>query len=212
MAEITTELIKELRDKTSVSVMQCKKALEEAGGDMEKALMILKKQSAQIAEKKSEREAHSGLLVSKKDNSKAVILSLNCETDFVAKNEDFVNLADTLVNNLLKDGADKVKEDGKALIDSVIQKVGENIVLGEVKEIEGKTLGIYVHDGKIATIVSLGNTEDETLAKDIAMHITAMNPEFKNREDIPQSTIDSILEISKKEVEESDKPEEIKIK
>jgi elongation factor Ts len=85
MAEITTELIKELRDKTSVSVMQCKKALEEAGGDMEKALMILKKQSAQIAEKKSEREAHSGLLVSKKDNSKAVILSLNCETDFVAK-------------------------------------------------------------------------------------------------------------------------------
>lgn len=211
MAEITTELIKQLRDQTSVSVMQCKKALEEAEGDIEKALLILKKKSAEIAAKKSDREALAGLLVGKKEGNKAVIVELNCETDFVAKNDDFVSLANKLVDIALADGADKAKEEAKGLIDEVIQKVGENVILGRIEEATGNAVGLYVHDGRIATLVELSG-ENEVLAKDLAMHIAAMNPEFTTRDEVPESTIASIKEISMKEVEESDKPAEIKAK
>lgn len=211
MAEITTELIKQLRDQTSVSVMQCKKALEEAEGDIEKALLILKKKSAEIAAKKSDREALAGLLVGKKEGNKAVIVELNCETDFVAKNDDFVSLANKLVDLALAEGADKAKEAAKAMIDEVIQKVGENVLLGRIEEVTGNAVGLYVHDGRIATLVELSG-ENEALAKDLAMHIAAMNPEFTTRDEVPESTLASIKEISMKEVEESDKPADIKAK
>ena len=94
---ITTEQVKELRDKTSVSVMQCRKALEEAGGDMEKALILLQKKGSEIAEKKSDREAADGTVVVKHDDARALVLTLNCETDFVAQNEDFKTLAHKLL-------------------------------------------------------------------------------------------------------------------
>jgi elongation factor Ts len=90
---ITTEQIKELRDKTGISVMQCKKALEEAGGDMEKALLILKKKSTEIAAKKSDREATAGIVVKAEKAGSAILLTLRCETDFVAKNADFSAIA-----------------------------------------------------------------------------------------------------------------------
>ncbi len=211
MAQVTTELIKQLRDQTSVSVMQCKKALEEADGDLEKALLILKKKSAEVAAKKSDREALAGLVVARKNDSKGVIVELNCETDFVAKNDDFINLANKLADMALVDGANKATEDAKTLIDEVIQKVGENVRLGQIIEVEGSTLGMYVHDGRIATLVSVAGT-DEAMAKDLAMHIAAMNPEFKERTDVPESVVLGIRDISQKEVEESDKSEEIKTK
>jgi elongation factor Ts len=211
MAEITTELIKQLRDQTSISIMQCKKALEEAEGDMEKAIMILKKKSSEIAAKKTDREALCGVLVARKDGTKSVLVELNCETDFVAKNDDFVNLSNQIADMALLNGVEKTLEDAKPLIDGVVQKVGENVRLGQIKEIIGTNIGMYVHDGRIATLVSLSGGE-ESLAKDIAMHIAAMNPEFKVRADVPQSVVDSLTEISMKEVAESDKSEEIKAK
>jgi elongation factor Ts len=189
--EITTELIKKLREETSVSVMQCKKALEEADGDYDKAILILKKKSSEVAAKKSDRETGMGILVMRKNDTKAVIVELNCETDFVAKNDDFVNLANKLADLALETGKDATVEQSKPLIDEVIQKVGENIVLGNIIEITGSPIGGYVHDGRIATIVTLTGGDD-TLAKDIAMHIAAMNPEYKEASDIPADTLAKI--------------------
>lgn len=209
--EITTELIKSLRDETGVSVMQCKKALEEAEGDKEKALLILKKKSSEVAAKKSDREAHAGILTIKKTNDRAIIVELNCETDFVAKNADFIALAEAIGEKGLNEGKDALTSSAKEMIDPVIQKVGENIVLGEVVEVTGSPLGAYVHDGHIATVVALSGG-DEQMAKDLAMHIAAMNPEFTDSSEIPQETLNTITELCKKEVEESDKPEEIKAK
>ncbi len=211
MAQITTELIKQLRDQTSVSIMQCKKALEEADGDMGQALVILKKKSAEVAAKKSDREALSGLLIARKNDTKAVVVELNCETDFVAKNDDFITLANKLADMALVNTVEKTTEDAKTLIDEVVQKVGENVRLGQITEVTGDTLGMYVHDGRIATLVSLKGG-DEALAKDLAMHIAAMNPEFKDKTEVPEDIITSVRALAQKEVDESDKPEEIKVK
>ncbi len=208
---ITTEQIKALRDSTGVSIMQCKKALEEAGGDMEKALMILKKKSSEIAAKKADRATADGLIVVKKGDEKAVMVMLNCETDFVAKNADFVDLANKIADNALSKGIETAKTEAKDMIDPVIQKIGENIVLGSVQEFTGETIGTYVHNGKqgIVTVLT-GGSED--LAKDIAMHIAAMKPEYKTREDVPHDKVEMAQEMFMKDIAASDKPEEIKQK
>jgi elongation factor Ts len=205
------EQIKELRDQTGVSVMQCKKAMEEAEGDMEKALMILKKKSSDIAAKKADRAATDGTIVIKKTTNKAALVMLNCETDFVAKNSDFQDLANALVDIALADGADGLHSKAADSISPVVQKVGENIQLGDVYVFEGDTIGTYVHNGKSGVMVALSGGNEE-LAKNIAMHIAAMKPEFLNKEAIPTEKIDMMREIFAKEVAESDKPEDIKAK
>jgi elongation factor Ts len=208
---ITTELIKELRDKTGVSVMQCKRALEEASGDMEKALAILKKTSGDIALKKAGREAKDGRVMVKSNNSKTVMVALHCETDFVAKNEDFISLLNNLTDKALNESTEKMKEISKDMIDQVIQKTGENIQLGDVYEINGNVIGNYVHNNKTAVVVSLegGNIE---LAKDVAMHIAAMKPEYIVDSEISEEVKKMVNEIFEKEVANIDKPEEIKKK
>ena len=209
--KITTELVKELRDATGISVMQCKRALEEADGDMNKALAILKKTSSDIALKKADRTAKDGAVTVKAEGNKSVLVALHCETDFVSKNEDFVSLLNNLVNIAFTDGIEKMKEASKDMIDPIIQKTGENIQLGDAYEISGDVLGVYIHNNKKAVIVSLegGNVE---LAKDIAMHITAMKPEYIKEEDISEEAKNTMLEIFQKEVASIDKPEEIKKK
>ncbi|MCX6757648.1 MAG: translation elongation factor Ts [Candidatus Nomurabacteria bacterium] len=209
--QITAELVKQLRDATGVSVMQCKKALEEAEGNMDKAVAILKKNSSAVALKKADRLANDGGVTVKSTDNKAVLVTLHCETDFVAKNADFTNLLSTLADKALTEGLDKMASEAKDMIDPIIQKTGENIVLGESYEVVGDVLGNYVHNGKMAVVVSLigGTTE---LAKDIAMHIAAMKPEFMNANEITIEERKTVEEISKKEVEASDKPEEIKKK
>lgn len=215
--QITTEQIKELRDSTGISVMQCKRALEEALGDMNKALAILKKNSSDIALKKGDREVKAGAITIKINGNKAVLVSLLCETDFVAKNEDFTtllaNLADMAMKEMSAQGgpASSWKEKAKEMIDLVIQKTGENIVLGEVFEVNGSTLGSYIHGGKTGIIVSLegGNSE---LAKDIAMHITAIKPEYMSKEEIDPTAVKTITEVFEKEVASIDKPADIKKK
>ena len=208
---ITTEQVKELRDATGISVMQCKRALEEAEGDMKKALAILKKTSSDIALKKVTREVKDGRVSIKAENNKAVLVALHCETDFVAKNEDFVKLLNTLTDKALSEGIEKMKAEAKELINIVIQKTGENIQLGDVYEVDGNVLGSYLHNNKIGIIVSLegGNKE---LAKDIAMHIAAMKPEYISQDEIDEDVKKTIKEVFEKEVAGIDKPEEIKKK
>lgn len=209
--QITTELVKELRDKTGISIMQCRKALEEAEGDMEKALAILKKTSSDIALKKADREVKDGAVAVKNEGGKAVLVALQCETDFVSKNDDFVNLLNGLTDKAFTEGAEKMKSEAKEMIDPVIQKTGENIQLGEVLEVTGEVIGSYVHNGKKAVIVSLkGGNED--LAKDIAMQVAAMNPEYITGADIDEKAKNMMTEIFQKEVESIDKPEDIKKK
>jgi len=209
--QITTEQVKELRDSTGISVMQCKRALEEAEGDIKKALAILKKTSSDIALKKVGREIKAGRVSIKADNKKAVLVSLGCETDFVAKNEDFVVLLENLSNLAIENGIEKMKVDAKKMIDPVIQKTGENIQLGEVYEVSGDVLGNYVHNNKTGVIVSLigGNTD---LAKDIAMHITAMKPEYISQNEIPEDIKNTMREVFEKEIAGVDKPADIKEK
>ena len=208
---ITTELVKELRDTTGVSVMQCKRALEEAEGDMNKALAILKKSSSDIATKKADRNAKDGAIMIQSDNNKSVLVALRCETDFVSRNEDFVSLLSKLTEKAFIEGIEKMKENAKDMIDPIIQKTGENIQLGEIYLVEGNVLGNYVHNNKSGVIVSLegGNIE---LAKDIAMHITAMKPEYISADEITADIKKTMQEIFEKEVASVNKPKEIKKK
>jgi elongation factor Ts len=209
--QITTEQVKELRDQTGISVMQCRKALEEAGGDMVKALAILKKNSSDIAAKKGSREAKDGRVAVKMADGKAVLVALHCETDFVARNEDFVALSNALAEKAFMEGVEKMKSGAKEMIDAIIQKTGENIQLGEVYEVKGAVLDSYVHNNKIGVIVSLeGGTKE--LAKDIAMHIAAMKPEYISAEEITDEAQKIMREVFEKEVASSGKPEEIKKK
>lgn len=209
--EISMDLVKELRTSTGISVMQCRKALIEAEGDMEKAIAILKKNSASIAEKKADREAKDGRVVVATNGNKNILLALHCETDFVAKNEDFIKLMDNLAEIAITEGIESVQAKAKDLIDPVIQKTGEKIELGQIFEIEGEIVNSYVHNGKSAVVVSLSGGDKE-LAKDIAMHTAAMRPEFISENEISPETKDLMLEVFKKEVENIDKPTEIKEK
>jgi len=206
---VTTELIKQLRDETGVSVMQCKKALEEVGGDIEKARIVLKKKSGAAAEKKADRELGAGFLVIDSKDDKAVIATLLCETDFVAKNDSFTDGAKEIAKMALTEG-EAVKESSKDLVNELIQKMGENIKVGEVKVVSGNT-GYYVHNGQLGCIVAL-KEKNEGLAKDLAMHISAMKPAFTNESDIDETAKNNAKEIFEKEVAEQvkDKPEEMK--
>lgn len=211
MSTITTEQVKVLRDQTGISVMQCRKALEEAEGDMDKAVAILKKNSAAIAEKKLDRAVKDGRVAIKAEGEKAVLLALHCETDFVARNEDFVKLSETLLEKAWSEGAEFLKASAKDMIDPVIQKTGENIQLGDVYEVEGSVLASYVHNNKIGIIVSLdGGSPD--LAREVAMHTAAMRPEFISTEEVSEDSKTLMREVFEKEVANSDKPEEIKKK
>jgi len=209
---ITSEQVKELRNKTGISVMQCKRALEEAAGDQEKAIAILKKTSSAVALKKSERTAKDGAVALKANPQKTVLVTLHCETDFVAKNADFTSLLEKLTEIMLTEGPEKLKAEAKNLIDPIIQKTGEKIELGNLAEVSGKITGAYLHGNqKVGVIVSLeGGTEE--LAKDIAMQVAAMKPEYIFKEEIQEETKNTIREIFEKEVASLEKPEEIKKK
>lgn len=209
MSTITTEIIKELRDETGVSIMQCKKALEDAGGDVEKAKVILAKQSRAAAEKKADRSLGDGLIVTKQAGNQTAVLVLRCETDFVAKNEDFIKVANDLADITLSDGIEAAKAKAQEMIDPLVQKIGENMALGEVSILEGNPTGVYNHNGKNVAVVVLANG-DEALARDIAMHIAAMKPRFLSKDEI--SPVD--MENAKSVFEESviGKPEDMKEK
>ncbi len=214
---IKAQDVKELREKTGLGMMECKKALEEANGNLEDAIKNLRKSSALKAEKKASRTAVEGIITSKVSDNEITFVEVNCETDFVAKDENFVNFCDETLNvaldtssekNLLKD-VSEIMENQRM---SLVQKIGENIIIRKVIKITGEVLESYIHSNKkIAAGVSLEKGSRE-IAKEVAMHIAATNPIVLSPEDLDDSYINSEREIFKSQVEKEDKPEEIKEK
>jgi len=209
--QITAEQVKNLRDQTGVSVMQCRNALIEAEGDLEKALIILKGKSSGIAVKKADRDAKNGIVLVREKDNKGIIVTLHSETDFLVKNEDFINLANKLADIAINDGLSVLNEKSPDMINEIIQKTGEKIILGNISEINGNVLGSYVHNNKSAVIVALSES-DKDVAKDVAMHIAAMKPVYTTMEDVTDNDKTKVIEVFEKEVAESDKPEDIKKK
>ncbi|WP_415896984.1 translation elongation factor Ts [Neptuniibacter sp. QD72_48] len=215
MANISAAMVKDLRDRTGLGMMECKKALKEAGGDIEKAIEELRKASGMKAAKKAGRTAAEGVVVVKvaDDSSYAVAVEVNSETDFAARDEGFLAFANVVLDKAFADKATDVE----ALMageltdarDALVQKIGENIGVRRVFLVEGGVVGAYVHsNNKIAALVQLEGGNEET-AKDIAMHVTAVNPQVVNKEDMPADVVEKEKEIILAQPDMASKPAEI---
>lgn len=206
---ITASQVNALRQKTGISMMACKKALDEAGGDEEKAIEILRKKGEAKAVDKAERETKEGAISFAKSGNKAVMAKIACETDFVAKNDDFIKLCDTVAQCALDKGAHEAKAETDGMIAECVGKLGENMLVEEIKEVEGDVIGSYVHSNKkIGTMVVLEGG-DEAKANDVAMHVTAMNPAVISPEEISEELVAKEKEIWKEQLLAEGKPENI---
>lgn len=209
---ISAALVKELRERTGLGMMECKRALTEAGGDIDVAVEELRKSGQAKAAKKAGRTAAEGIVVAKADNGAALLLEVNSETDFVARDAGFIAFANDVAakaaaENLLDIAALKeaVETDRQALV----QKIGENVDVRRVSKLEGEVLGFYVHgNNRIAVLVALQGGNEE-LAKDIAMHIAAVNPQVINPADMPAEIVEKEKEIIKAQPDMAGKPENI---
>jgi len=214
---IKAQDVKELREKTGLGMMECKKALEEANGNLEEAIKNLRKSSALKAEKKASRTAVEGIIISKISDKEITFVEVNCETDFVAKDENFINFCEEALKVAVDTSSeghllDEVSESMEKQRMSLVQKIGENVIIRKVKKITGEVLESYIHSNKkIAAGVSLDQGSPE-IAKEVAMHIAASNPIVLSPEDLDESYINSEREIFRSQVEKEDKPEEIKEK
>lgn len=222
---ITASQVNELRQKTGAGMMDCKKALTESDGDFEKAIEILRKKGASVASKRAEKSANEGMVITKlsDDCKKASIIELNCETDFVAKSSDFVNLAKEVVEATFKSEANDAKqllESEKSLNDKLVDvmgKVGEKIEVSRVLTDKAETALFvdYIHMGsKLGVLVKFDNVatkNDELvdLGKNIAMQVAAMNPICVYREEVPTTTIEKEIDIYKELARKEGKPENI---
>ena len=218
---ITAAMVKELRERTGSGMMECKKALVETNGDMETAIENMRKAGLAKADKKSGRTAAEGVIgVKISDDAKiAVMVDVNCETDFVAKGDDFVNFVNDIANNLLtNDVADNEQLLTMSLSNGVsvdetrrglIAKLGENITVRRfVKYNAQGGTACYLHGNKIGVIVELAK-HDADLGKDLAMHVAASNPSYLNEEQVDPAAIDKEKEIFSAQALESGKPAEI---
>jgi elongation factor Ts len=221
---ITAAQVNDLRQRTGAGMMDCKRALEEANGDIQKAIEILRKKGASVAAKRAEKTANEGLVVTKVSDDKkfATILEINCETDFVAKSDDFVNLAKFVIDEVYKN---KPKNREELLKNSAVQdrlnevlgKVGEKIEISRFDNIEAKDglLVDYIHMGsKLGVMIKFedvksGNDELYLMGKDMAMQVAAMNPISVKREDVPKETVDKEIEIYKELAKKEGKPEQM---
>ncbi len=206
MTEISPTLVKELRDKTGVGMMACKKALTETNGDLEKAIENLRKRGEAKAGEKVGRSTHEGIVTI----SGRAILKLLCETDFVARNETFQGFVEELVKKAEKEGIEATKTLFESIKTDKIQEIGENIALDDVQILEGgNTAAGYVHsNNKLGALIALeGGTKEK--AKDVAMHTVAMTPNVANPEDVPEEEIDKEKEIYREQLKNEDKPEQI---
>lgn len=217
MAEITASLVKELRERTGLGMMECKKALVESNGDIEVAIEELRKSSGMKAAKKAGRIAADGAVVIKTaaDGSFGVLLEVNSETDFVARDENFTAFAalvmDKAFSAKIADVAALMEGELEERRSALVQKIGENITVRRVKFLDAPNgvVGGYVHsNNKIAVLVAL-NGGDAELAKDIAMHVAAVNPQATRPEDMDQATIEKEREIYTAQAADSGKPADI---
>lgn len=220
---ISAKDVKLLRDKTGAGMMDCKKALKESGGDMDKAIEFLRKKGQKVSEKRADREADQGLVLSRisDDAKKAVMIEINCETDFVARNEDFQNQAekflDVAFENEIKTVAELLNQevDGITIekhLESMVGKIGEKIEINKVVFV--KTDGglvDYIHPGnQLGVLVEFeGQIEDEQIGRNVAMQIAAMNPLAVVRDNVDSTVVEKELEIAKEQLINEGKPEEI---
>ncbi len=219
---IKAQAVKELREKTGVGMMECKKALVKAEGDMDKAIEILRTTLAVKADKRSARTAAEGVVVAgiSEDGAQGVILELNCETDFVGRDENFLAFADKLLHgalnsniseeaallNAITPGSDNVSFDQER--QNLSSKTGENVQLRRMSRLEGQNVNFYVHGGKIGVLVALDKPLPE-LAKDVAMHIAATNPSAISEADMDAALVESERNIFIAQAKESGKPDNI---
>ena len=217
---VTAQLVKELRERTGAGMMECKKALVETAGDLDAAIEHLRKAGLAQADKKAGRVAAEGriALAQARDGKRAVMVEINCETDFVARDENFNAFADAVAANaldlasgdidqlMLTKIGDRTVEEARQ---TLIAKIGENVqVRRMVRRTTDGVLGSYVHGGKIGVLVDLKSGGVE-LARDLAMHVAALNPAYVNEADVPQDVIAKEREILAAQAESSGKPAEI---
>ena len=206
--------VKNLRDKTGLGMMECKKALEAAGGNLEEAITNLRKNSALKAEKKSGRTAVEGIILAEKTDKEIIFVEVNCETDFVAKDQNFLDFCnETLSSATKKSSSENIFEEVCSAMEekrmSLVQKIGENIIIRKIEVISGEITEFYIHSNrKIASGVSL-ISGSEAVAKEISMHIAATNPIVLSPEDLDKEFIEKEREIFRSQVENTDKPKEI---
>ena len=217
---VTAAMVKELRERTGAGMMECKKALVETGGDMDSAIEFLRKSGLAQADKKASRVAAEGkiALVVSDDASEAVMVEVNCETDFVSKDDGFMAFAEAVARNALAESPADVealmqtKIDGATVEEArqaLVSKIGENIQVRRFVRLSSDgSLGAYVHGGRIGVLVDLSGG-DEQMARDLAMHVAAMNPEFVSADDVPADVMAREKDILIAQAEGSGKPPEI---
>lgn len=220
---ITAQMVKELREKTGAGMMDCKKALQETNGDMEKAIDFLREKGIAKAAKKGDRIAAEGLTSVKVEGNTAVILEVNSETDFVSKNEGFQTLVKELADHLLANKPASVEEAAaqtmangatvEAHINAAIAKIGEKLSLRrfEVKtKTDNDAFGAYLHmGGRIGVLTVLEGTTDEDAAKDVSMHIAALNPKYVSRDEVSQEEVERERQVLTQQALNEGKPENI---
>ncbi len=219
MVKITAAEVNDLRKTTGAGMMDCKNALVEAEGDFEKAIEILRKKGQKVAAKRADRDSSEGATIAQvnSDKTSGVIISLNCETDFVAKNDSFVALANELAQLALdfdsKDEFLNANYNGISVQEKLTEQtgvIGEKIEIGGFRKLNAPFVGSYIHAGnKIATLIGLSSAVEgaAVAAKDVAMQAAAMNPVALDESAVDQSVIDKEIEIAKDQLRQEGKPE-----
>jgi len=217
---VTASMVKELRERTGAGMMECKKALVETQGDMDAAIEYLRKSGLAQADKKASRVAAEGMImqVSSDDHTEAVMVEINSETDFVAKDENFLAFAKSVAGNALATAAENVESlmasnfDGSSLESArqaLIAKIGENIQVRRLARMTtSNNIGAYVHGGRIGVLVEVEGGDAE-LARDIAMHIAALNPDYIDADDVPADVLEKEKQFLISQAADSGKPAEI---
>ncbi|MDT8320884.1 MAG: translation elongation factor Ts [Xanthomonadales bacterium] len=217
---VTAAMVKELRERTGAGMMECKKALVETAGDMEAAVEQLRKSGLAQADKKAGRVAAEGkiTLARSDDGKQAAMVEVNCETDFVAKDENFNAFADAVAQNALSEkpadvdhlrSTDMSGQTVEEARQALVSKIGENVQVRRFVRVSAQDqLGAYIHGGKIGVLVDLSGG-DEDLARDLAMHIAALNPEFVSADDVPADVIAREKDILVAQAADSGKPADI---
>lgn len=222
---ISAAMVKELREKTGAGMMDCQRALAEAGGDMEEAIKVLRKKGLAAAAKKAGRTAKDGLVAIVGDSSKAAMVEINCETDFVARTEEFQSFVQGIAEQALAEGLSDVQaafarpaafDPGHTIeqaLASKIAKIGENILFSRVACLaagDGMQLGTYLHmGGKIGVIVELSAAADEETVKDVAMHVAAAEPRWVRRDEVAAEVVQEEREIARAQAAAAGKPEQV---
>ncbi|MBT0811850.1 elongation factor Ts [Litoribacter ruber] len=219
---ITAQEVNKLRQMTGAGMMDCKKALTEAEGDFDKAVDILRKKGQKVSASRADRETKEGVVVTKVSGEKGLILSLTCETDFVAKNEEFGTFANSIADLASQNNASTVEEilalpyESITVGEKIIEmtgKIGEKIEISNYNIVTGEAVVPYIHsNGKLGVLVALKNVNGadvEEAGKDVAMQIAAMNPVAVDKDGVDASTVEREIEVGKDQARQEGKPEEM---